>query len=168
MPQKSYNKESKLFLLAFGKKNLTVTLKKGRKKATINKANYFYWYLEKKLNRDAQKGGNKKENTYLAGVESRPQIWRSKGLTIELLLRLVEDGALKYFLYTVELNLEKKKIDVFWMAGIRTQVTGTRHRRPTTAPITNLCLWRIIKHLYIIIYTWPSNQEHMCDSSFSF
>jgi len=45
------------------KKNLTVTLKKGRKKATIKKANYFYWYLEKKLNRDAQKGGNKKENT---------------------------------------------------------------------------------------------------------
>ena len=63
MPQKSYNKESKLFLLAFGKKNLTVTLKKGRKKATINKANYFYWYLEKKLNRDAQKGGNKKRKT---------------------------------------------------------------------------------------------------------
>ena len=74
MPQKSYNKESKLFLLAFGKKNLTVTLKKGRKKATINKANYFYWYLEKKLNRDAQKGGNKKENMYQAGVEPRPQI----------------------------------------------------------------------------------------------
>ena len=42
MPQKSYNKECKLFLLAFGKKNLTVTLKKGRKKATIKKANYFY------------------------------------------------------------------------------------------------------------------------------
>ena len=61
MPQKSYNKESKLFLLAFGKKNLTVTLKKGRKKATINKANYFYWYLEKKLNRDAQKGGTKRK-----------------------------------------------------------------------------------------------------------
>jgi len=74
MPKKSYNKESKLFLLAFGKKNLTVTLKKGRKKATINKANYFYWYLEKKLNRDAQKGGNKKENTYQAGVEPRQQI----------------------------------------------------------------------------------------------
>ena len=109
MPQKSYNKESKLFLLAFGKKNLTVTLKKGRKKATINKANYFYWYLEKKLNRDAQKGGNKKENTYQAGVEPRPQIWRSKRLTIQLLLRLVEDEALKYFLYTVELNLENKR-----------------------------------------------------------
>ena len=134
MPQKSYNKESKLFLLAFGKKNLTVTLKKGRKKATINKANYFYWYLEKKLNRDAQKGGNKKENTYQAGVEPRQQIWRSKGLTIELLLRLVEVKALKYVLYTVELNLEKKR-EVFWMAGIRTRVTGTRHRRPTTCAI---------------------------------
>ena len=46
-----------------------------RKKATIKKANYFYWYLEKKkLNRDAQKGGNKKENTYQAGVEPRQQI----------------------------------------------------------------------------------------------
>jgi len=42
-------------------KNLTVTLKKGRKKATIKKANYFYWYLEKKLNRDAQKGGTKRK-----------------------------------------------------------------------------------------------------------
>ena len=39
MPQKSYNKESKLFLLVFGKK----------------------------INRDAQKGGNKKENTYQDG-----------------------------------------------------------------------------------------------------
>ena len=29
MPQKSYNKESKLFILVFGKKNLTVMLKKG-------------------------------------------------------------------------------------------------------------------------------------------
>ena len=61
MPQKSYNKESKLFLLAFGEKNLTVTLKKGRKKATINKANYFYWYLEKKLTVMLKKGGTKRK-----------------------------------------------------------------------------------------------------------
>jgi len=61
MPQKSYNKESKLFLLAFGKKNLTVTLKKGRKKATINKANYFYWYLEKNLTVMLKKGGTKRK-----------------------------------------------------------------------------------------------------------
>ena len=38
MPQKSYNKESKLFLLAFGEKNLTVMLKKGgTKRKTRNK-----------------------------------------------------------------------------------------------------------------------------------
>ena len=34
-----------------------------RKKATIKKANYFYWHLEKKkLNRDAQKGEEKSYN----------------------------------------------------------------------------------------------------------
>ena len=55
MPQANY------FYWHLEKKNLTVTLKKGRKKATIKKANYFYWYLEKKLNRDAQKGGTKRK-----------------------------------------------------------------------------------------------------------
>jgi len=72
--KKATIKKANYFYWHLGKKNLTVTLKKGRKKATINKANYFYWYLEKKLNRDAQKGGNKKENTYQAGVEPRQQI----------------------------------------------------------------------------------------------
>ena len=33
-----------------------------RKKATIKNANYFYWHLEKKLNRDAQKGEEKSYN----------------------------------------------------------------------------------------------------------
>ena len=73
MPQKSYNKESKLFLLAFGKKNLTVTLKKGTKKATIKKANYFYWYLEEKnLTVMLKKGGTKwKTRTKLESNQDR-------------------------------------------------------------------------------------------------
>jgi len=48
MPQKSYNKESKLFLLAFGKKNLTVTLKKGRKKSYNKESKLFLLVFGKK------------------------------------------------------------------------------------------------------------------------
>ena len=114
MPQKSYNKESKLFLLVFGKKKLNRDAQKGEEKSYNKQSKLFLLVFGKKLNRDAQKGGNKKENTYQAGVEPRQQIWRSKGLTIELLLRLVEVEALKYFLYTVELNLEKKERCFEW------------------------------------------------------
>jgi len=48
MPQKSYNKECKLFLLAFGKKNLTVTLKKGRKKSYNKESKLFLLVFGKK------------------------------------------------------------------------------------------------------------------------
>ena len=74
MPQKSYNKESKLFLLAFGKKKLNRDAQKGEEKSYNKQSKLFLLVFGKKLNRDAQKGGNKKENTYQAGVEPRQQI----------------------------------------------------------------------------------------------
>ena len=62
MPQKSYNKESKLFLLAFGKKKLNRDSQKGEEKSYNKESKLFILVFGKKnLTVMLKKGGTKRK-----------------------------------------------------------------------------------------------------------
>jgi len=62
MPQKSYNKERKLFLLAFGKKKLNRDAQKGEEKSYNKESKLFLLVFGKKnLTVMLKKGGTKRK-----------------------------------------------------------------------------------------------------------